>query len=64
MPDPSANRSNIKEVAIEIVLRVFDASRTIYPTDPPLREMSVEGKIYAKTDETDHHGRVIYTEQR
>ena len=60
-------------MAIEVVLRDFDGSRTIYPTELPLRELihtaetdeleMVVGKIYAKTDETDHHGRVIYTEQ-
>jgi len=59
---------------IEVVLRDFDGSRTIYPTELPLRELiqtaetedlgAVVGKIYAKTDETDAHGRVIYTEQR
>jgi hypothetical protein len=56
------------------VLRDFDGSRTIYPTELPLRELiqtaetedldTVVGKIYAKTDETDDHGRIIYTEQR
>ncbi len=45
-----------------------------YPTELPLRELihtaetdeleMVVGTIYAKTDETDHHGRVIYTGQR
>jgi len=60
-------------VAIEVVLRDFDGSRTIYPTELPLRDLihtaetdeleMVVGKIYAKTGETDHHGRVIYTEQ-
>jgi DNA-binding MarR family transcriptional regulator len=52
------------------VLRDFDGSKTIYPTELPLRELidtaetedldTVVGKIYAKTNETDHHGRVIY----
>ena len=56
------------------MLRDFDGSRTIYPTELPLRELiqtaetedldTVVGKIYAKTDETDDHGRIIYTEQR
>jgi hypothetical protein len=61
-------------VTIEVVLRDFDGSRTIYPTELPLRELiqtaeteelgTVVGKIYAKTDETDDHGRVVYTERR
>lgn len=59
---------------MEVVLRDFDGSTTIYPTELPLRELiqtaetedlgTVVGKIYAKTDETDDHGRVIYTEQQ
>jgi hypothetical protein len=61
-------------VTIEVVLRDFDGSRTIYPTELPLRNLihtaetedlgTVVGKIYAKTEETDEHGRVVYTEQR
>ena len=61
-------------MATEVVLRDFDGSRTIYPTELPLRELiniadvedlgTVVGKVYAKTDEKDNHGRVIYTEQR
>jgi hypothetical protein len=61
-------------VKIEVVLRDFDGSRTIYPTELPLRNLihtaetedlgTVVGKIYAKTEETDEHGRVVYTEQR
>lgn len=61
-------------MAIEVVLRDFDGSRTIYPTEPPLREIisTVEAedlgtevvKSYLKTDETDDLGRIIYTEQR
>jgi hypothetical protein len=61
-------------VTIEVVLRDFDGSRTIYPTELPLRNLihtaevedleTVVGKIYAKTEETDDHGRVVYTEQR
>jgi hypothetical protein len=61
-------------MAIEVVLRDFDGSRTIYPTELPLREIisTTEAedlgaevvKSYVKTDETDEHGRVIYTEQR
>jgi hypothetical protein len=61
-------------VTIEVVLRDFDGSRTIYPTELPLRNLihtaetedleTVVGKIYAKTEETDDHGRIVYTEQR
>jgi hypothetical protein len=61
-------------VTIEVVLRDFDGSRTIYPTELPLRDLihtaetedleTVVGKIYAKTEETDEHGRVVYSEQR
>lgn len=61
-------------MTIEVVLRDFDGSRTIYPTELPLRDFiqtaetedleTVVGKIYAKTQETDEHGRVVYTEQR
>ena len=60
-------------MTIEVILRDFDGSRTIYPTELPLRDLiqtaetedlgTVVGKIYAKTNETDDHGRVIYTEQ-
>jgi hypothetical protein len=61
-------------VTIEVVLRDFDGSRTIYATELPLRDLiqtaeaedlgTVVGKIYAKTNETDEHGRLVYTEQR
>lgn len=61
-------------MTIEVVLRDFDGSRTIYPSELPLRDLiqtaetedleTVVGKIYAKTQETDEHGRVVYTEQR
>jgi len=61
-------------VAIEVVLRDFDGSRTIFPTELPLKEFIhtaetedldvLVDKVYVKTDETDDHGRVAYTEQR
>ena len=61
-------------MTIAVVLQDFDGSRTIYPTELPLQDLiqtaepedlgTVVGKVYAKTDETDAHGRVIYTEQR
>jgi hypothetical protein len=60
-------------VAVEVVLRDFDGSRTIFPTELPLQniihteeaDLGVSvGKIYVKTDEKDEHGRVVYVEQR
>lgn len=67
-------RRYYEDMPVDVVLRDFDGSRTIYPTELPLRELintaetedlgTVVGKIYAKTDETDDHGRVIYAEQR
>ena len=61
-------------MTIEVVLQDFDGSRTIYSTELPLRDLvqnaetedlgTVVGKVYAKTDETDAHGRVIYTERQ
>jgi hypothetical protein len=61
-------------VTIEVVLQDFDGSRTIYPAELPLQDLienaetedlgTVVGKVYAKTDETDAHGRVIYTEHQ
>jgi hypothetical protein len=61
-------------VPVDVVLRDFDGSRTIYPTELPLRTIihtaetedlgTVVGKNYAKTDEKDDHGRVVYAEQR
>ena len=59
---------------IEVVLRDFDGSRTIYPTEPPLREIihtaetedldTEVAKIYVKTDERDDQGRIVYVERR
>src|SRR4029077_8884938 len=61
-------------VATEVVLRDFDGSRTIYPTELPLREIihTAEAedlntevvKIYVKTDEKDDQGRIVYAELR
>jgi hypothetical protein len=61
-------------VAIEVVLRDFDGSRTIYPTELPLKEVihaaetadlyTVVGKMYVKTTERDEQGRIVYDEQR
>ena len=62
------------ESKVEVLLRDFDGSRTIFPAKLPLKnvihtsevqDLEAEvGKIYARTEEKDEHGRVIYTEQR
>jgi hypothetical protein len=53
---------------VEVVLRDFDDSRTIFPTTLPLKDIisNVEtdlgvaaGKVYVKTDEKDDQGRVV-----
>jgi hypothetical protein len=58
---------------IEVVLRDFDGSRTIFPTTLPLKAIisNVEtdlgiaaGKLYVKTDEKDDQGRIVYNEQQ
>lgn len=61
-------------MTVEVILRDFDGSKTIYPTELPLRSIIhteetqdldvVVGKTYAKTDENDDQGRAIYSEQR
>ena len=61
-------------MAIEVVLRDFDGSKTIFPTELPLKEFIhtsdtqdldvLVNKVYVKTDEMDDHGRVVYMEQR
>jgi len=61
-------------VPIDVVLRDFDGSKTIYPTELPLRDVihatetadldTLVGKMYVKTEEKDDQGRIIYTEQR
>jgi len=57
---------------IEVVLRDFDGTRTIYPTDLPLRDVIhtaetelgiAVGKTYVRTMELDEHGRTIYAER-
>jgi len=56
-----------------VVLRDFDGSRTIFPTELPLKDIIaaaqtdleiVVDKIYVKSDEKDDQGRVVYAEQR
>jgi len=64
----------LANVSVEVVLRDFDGSRTIYPTQLPLKNIihiaetedleTVVGKNYAKTDEKDGHGRIVYVERR
>jgi hypothetical protein len=58
---------------VEVVLRDFDGSRTIFPTESPLKDLIsavetdlgvAEGKVYVKTDEKDDQGRVVYVEQQ
>jgi hypothetical protein len=62
-----------QEVQVEVVLRDFDGTRTIYPAELPLRDMIhteqtdleiAVDKIYVRTDERDEHGRTIYSERR
>jgi hypothetical protein len=58
---------------VEVVLRDFDGTRTIYPAELPLRDMIhteqtdlefAVDKIYVRTDERDERGRTIYSERR
>ena len=58
--------------SVEVVLRDFDGSQTIYPTELPLREVIhtamsdmdiLVTRVYAKTELKDHHGRIIYVQQ-
>lgn len=58
---------------MEVILRDFDGTKTIFPTKEPLQQIIpttvtdlevVEPKIYVKTDERDDQGRVVYAEQR
>jgi hypothetical protein len=57
---------------IEVILRDFDGSETVYPTETPLREVIHTGitdmemlvtRAYAKTEQTDDRGRVIYVQR-
>jgi hypothetical protein len=58
---------------VEVVLRDFDGTRTIYPSDLPLRDVIhttqtdleiAVAKIYVRTAETDEHGRIVYAERK
>jgi hypothetical protein len=70
----SYNRDGVTQATqVEVVLRDFDGTRTIYPAELPLRDMIhteqtdlefAVGKIYVRTDERDERGRTIYSERR
>jgi hypothetical protein len=56
----------------EVVLRDFDGTRTIFPSNTPLPELisndnTDEGVLvrrrYGKTDRRDEHGRIVYDER-
>ncbi len=61
-------------MAVQVVLQDFDGSKTIFPTELPLRDVihtaetedlgTVVGKMYLKTEARDDEGRVVYAEQR
>jgi hypothetical protein len=57
---------------VDVVLRDFDGSKTIFPIELPLKYFihtadadleTVVEKRYVKTEEKDDHGRVVYAEQ-
>jgi len=72
--ESKSGRPDLTARGVEVVLKDFDGSRTIYPTELPLQRFihtaeiqdleAVVGKTYFKTEETDDRGRVIYAEQR
>jgi hypothetical protein len=54
---------------VEVVLRDFDDSRTIFPTILIISNVEADlgaaaGKVHVNTDEKDDQGRVAYAEQR
>ncbi len=58
---------------IEVILRDFDGSKTIFPAELPLREVIhfaqtdlgvTVNKSYVRTTEKDDSGRIIYAERR
>jgi hypothetical protein len=61
-------------VPVNVVLQDFDGSKTIFPTELPLRNVihtaetedldTLVGKMYLKTYEKDDEGRVVYAERR
>jgi len=59
-------------VPVDVVLRDFDGSKTIFPTELPLKDVihtadsdleTVVEKLYVKTEEKDDDGRVVYAEK-
>jgi hypothetical protein len=61
-------------VSVNVVLQDFDGSKTIFPTELPLRDVihtaekedldTLVGKMYLRTEEKDDEGRVVYAERR
>lgn len=61
-------------MVVQVVLKDFDGSKTIFPTELPLKDVihtaeteeldTVVGKMYLKTEELDDEGRAVYAEQR
>lgn len=58
---------------MEVILRDFDGTETVFPKDPPLPEIIRTGdtatgllvtRRYLKTQQTDRDGRVIYEESK
>ena len=58
--------------SIEVVLKDFDGTRTIYPANVPLPELIAQGdtdegilvkRRYARTDQRDERGRTVYVER-
>jgi hypothetical protein len=70
---PSAGLRHRKDEQImEVVLRDFDGTKTIFPAKMPLPELlsnsgTDEGIVvtrsYARTDQRDEHGRTVYVER-
>ena len=65
--------AGIGSPALDLVLRDFDGTRTIYPAELPLRDVILTeqtdlefavDKIYVRTDERDERGRIIYSERK
>ena len=59
-------------MTVEVVLKDFDDSKTIFSTTLPLEDIisnvetdlgAASEKVYVKTDEKDDQGRVVYAER-
>jgi hypothetical protein len=59
-------------MTVEVVLKDFDDSKTIFSTTLPLKDIisnvetdlgAAAGKVYVKTNEKDDQGRVVYAER-